>query len=239
MIQSFNQGGERTLRKVSLHLVIGELESTSWFHVIDAKVTYNVLLGKPWIHNRNDVLYTLHQCLKYCKDGGGKMVNADENPFTVEKAHFVDAKYYKKKTKPQYKEHPKAPQVPLSPQTAALALQKEEEDIVKTIKCLTLPLTYPEKVATLPLKGFLTPQERPKAEYGSMDSKAYDLLLKADYDPSKDKAMRQLSPEVIGDKVHGMNNTQRMIRQKGWSFKNPTMGLEFTSKPPLCILKGD
>ncbi|GAA0156756.1 hypothetical protein LIER_14170 [Lithospermum erythrorhizon] len=39
------------------------------------------------------------------------------------------------------------------------------------------------------------------------------------YDPAKDKAMRQLLPELTGDKVHGMNDTQKMIRKNGWSVK--------------------
>ncbi|GAA0173819.1 hypothetical protein LIER_27355 [Lithospermum erythrorhizon] len=47
IIQGFNQGGERTLGKVSLDLVIRKLETTSWFHVIDANDTYNILLERP------------------------------------------------------------------------------------------------------------------------------------------------------------------------------------------------
>ncbi|GAA0170942.1 hypothetical protein LIER_25093 [Lithospermum erythrorhizon] len=111
IIQGFNQGRERTLGKVSLHLVIGESETTSWFHVIDANVTYNILPGRPWIHSSNAVSSTLHQCLKYYKDGMEKTVQADENPFAVEEFHFADAKYYKKNDKSQHEERAKAPQV--------------------------------------------------------------------------------------------------------------------------------
>ncbi|GAA0171787.1 hypothetical protein LIER_25742 [Lithospermum erythrorhizon] len=169
IIQGFNQGGDRTLRKVSVHLVIGELETTSWFHVIDAKVTYNILLGRPWIH-----------------------INTS-------------------------------------------ALQEVEEDLVQAFKYLTLPFTQPEKVVTSPLKGFVTPKEGPKIEHGTMGPKAYDLLLKAEYDPIKDKIIGQLPPEVISNKTHGLNDTQKMLRQKGWSIKNSTVGLGYTSKPPMRL----
>ncbi|GAA0172014.1 hypothetical protein LIER_25924 [Lithospermum erythrorhizon] len=44
-------------------------------------------------------------------------------------------------------------------------------------------------VSALPLKGCVTPQEGPKTEHDTMNPKAYDLLLKAGYDPTKDKAI--------------------------------------------------
>ena len=36
MIQGFNQGGQRAIGKIRLHMLIGEME---FFHVIDAKTT--------------------------------------------------------------------------------------------------------------------------------------------------------------------------------------------------------
>ena len=44
MIQGFNQGGQRAIGKIRLHMLIGEMESSVLFHVIDAKTTYKVLL---------------------------------------------------------------------------------------------------------------------------------------------------------------------------------------------------
>ncbi|GAA0175803.1 hypothetical protein LIER_41979 [Lithospermum erythrorhizon] len=94
LIQGFNQNGQRALGKVALHLTIEELEITSWFHVIDVRVTYNMLTGRPWIHSSNAVPSTLHQCLKYYKSGLERTIKVDENPFKVEESHFVEAKYY-------------------------------------------------------------------------------------------------------------------------------------------------
>ena len=45
MIQGFNQGGQRAIGKIRLHMLIGEMESSALFHVIDAKTTYKVLIG--------------------------------------------------------------------------------------------------------------------------------------------------------------------------------------------------
>ena len=47
MIQGFNRDGQRALGKVRLELLIDGMESNALFHVIDAKTTYNILLGRP------------------------------------------------------------------------------------------------------------------------------------------------------------------------------------------------
>ncbi|KAL4619838.1 hypothetical protein ACB092_06G109700 [Castanea dentata] len=93
VIQGFNQGGQRIIGMIYLELIIKELASNILFHVIDAKTTYNILLGRPWIHRNKIVPSTLHQCLKYLQ-GGIKKVNADLKPFTELEAHFADAKLY-------------------------------------------------------------------------------------------------------------------------------------------------
>ncbi|KAM2197355.1 hypothetical protein ACFX1Q_000767 [Malus domestica] len=49
-------------------MTIGELKSSTIFHVIDARTFYSLLLGRPWIH------------------GNG--------PFTEAESHFADAKFY-------------------------------------------------------------------------------------------------------------------------------------------------
>ena len=47
IIKGFNQGGQRTIGMIHLELIIGELTSNVLFHVIDARTTYNMLLGSP------------------------------------------------------------------------------------------------------------------------------------------------------------------------------------------------
>ncbi|KAL4636874.1 hypothetical protein ACB092_03G039500 [Castanea dentata] len=55
VIQGFNQGGQRAISMIHLELIIGELTSNVLFHVINAKTTYNMLLGRPWIHGNRAV----------------------------------------------------------------------------------------------------------------------------------------------------------------------------------------
>ena len=96
MIQGFNRDGQRALGKVRLELFMDDMESNALFHVINVKTTYNMLLGRPWIHQNGVVSSTLHQCFKYCRNGEVKTVVADAKPFTMAEAHYADAKFYLK-----------------------------------------------------------------------------------------------------------------------------------------------
>jgi len=61
---------------IHLELAIGDLSTTSIFHVIDSKTMYKLLLGQPWLHEHGVIALTLHQCLKYYRNGE-KKVNGD------------------------------------------------------------------------------------------------------------------------------------------------------------------
>ena len=78
---------------VRVQMTIGELKSSTIFHVIDTRSSYNLLLGRPWIHENVVVSSTLHQCLKYYQEGV-KVIQDDTKPFTEAESHFKDAKFY-------------------------------------------------------------------------------------------------------------------------------------------------
>ena len=50
IIQGFNQHRQRAFGKVMLKLFIKDMELNALFHVIDDDKTYNMLLGRPWLH---------------------------------------------------------------------------------------------------------------------------------------------------------------------------------------------
>ncbi|KAG9458311.1 hypothetical protein H6P81_002819 [Aristolochia fimbriata] len=94
LIQGFNQEGQRTLGMISVKLHIGDMVAETPFQVIDSRTSYNLLLGRPWLHSNGVVPSTLHQCFKYWENGKQKTVHADKSPFTEAEASFADAKYY-------------------------------------------------------------------------------------------------------------------------------------------------
>jgi hypothetical protein len=87
MIQSFNQGGQNTIGKIRLAIHMEDMKFNAFFHVIDAKTTYNMLLGRPWIHENGIISSTLHQCFKYCQDGGNKFLSKWDGPYMVQEVY--------------------------------------------------------------------------------------------------------------------------------------------------------
>ncbi|GAA0164475.1 hypothetical protein LIER_20099 [Lithospermum erythrorhizon] len=75
-------------------------------------------------------------------------------------------------------------------------LPRKDDELTKKLEGLALPPTQLEKVVSMPLKGFVPP----KVEHGTMGPKAYDLLVKAGYDPKEGKALGDFPPKVTGDK---------------------------------------
>ncbi|KAM2087175.1 hypothetical protein ACFX1R_024633 [Malus domestica] len=81
LIQGFNQGGQRAMGMIRVEMTIGELKSSTIFHVIDARTSYSLLLGRLWIHRNGVVPSTLHQCLKFYRERV-KVIQGDTKPFT-------------------------------------------------------------------------------------------------------------------------------------------------------------
>ncbi|KAH0689883.1 hypothetical protein KY289_017241 [Solanum tuberosum] len=73
-----------------------DLRSSAWMHVIDAKTSYNILLGMPWVHENKIVSSSYYQCLKYLEGRIERKIVADDNLFTEVETHFADAKFYLK-----------------------------------------------------------------------------------------------------------------------------------------------
>ena len=64
-IYGFNANGTHLMEKIKLSCQIRDLKSEITCYVIDVDTSYNLLLGRPWIH-RNAIVYsTLHQVMKY------------------------------------------------------------------------------------------------------------------------------------------------------------------------------
>ncbi|XP_070055413.1 uncharacterized protein [Nicotiana tomentosiformis] len=60
-------------------LKIGPVEFTMEFQVLDVVVSYNLLLGRPWIHAAKAIPSSLHQMVKFEWDRQEIVVHGDEN----------------------------------------------------------------------------------------------------------------------------------------------------------------
>jgi len=85
---------------IRLELTMGDLSTSSIFHMIDFKTSYKLLLGRPWLREHGIVASTLYQCLKYYR-GGERKISGAVKPFTKAESHFADSKFFEEDFTPK------------------------------------------------------------------------------------------------------------------------------------------
>ncbi|KAL0350134.1 UNVERIFIED_CONTAM: Transposon Tf2-12 polyprotein [Sesamum radiatum] len=178
MIQGFNQGGQRAIGIIRMQLTMEDMVSSALFHVIDAKTSYNMLLGRPWLHENAVVPSTWHQYFKYCRNV--KKVLGDNKPFTEAESHFADAKYY-------------------------IEDANKGKEILPPKSQSHINMKQPSKP---PLKGFVPSTQEEEGGHEALaidekgfDPKAFKLLIKAGYDPKEKLNLGKLPPEATDGEV--------------------------------------
>ncbi|KAL0451212.1 UNVERIFIED_CONTAM: hypothetical protein Slati_1099300 [Sesamum latifolium] len=186
-----------------------DMVSTALFHVVDAKTSYNMLLGRPWC--------------------------SDSKPFTEAESHFADAEYYIEGAKKEKEVFPSEEPKSYSNQST----RKNDSSTIKVelSKDLILPLTQIslKQPSKPPLKGFVpsTQEEEGGHEALALDEKGFDpktfiLLVKAGYNPKEKLSLRKLPPEATGKKLHGLNTKEKgtynsrfssWVHVEGWGIK--------------------
>ncbi|KAL0413583.1 UNVERIFIED_CONTAM: hypothetical protein Sradi_1560000 [Sesamum radiatum] len=212
MIQGFNQGRQRAVGIIRMQLTMEDMVSTVLFHVIDAKTSYNMLLGRP------------------CKR------------FTEAESHFADAKYYiegnKKVKEVLPSEEPKSCGNQSTKKNDSSTMKAElSKDL--TLPLTQITLKQPSKP---PLKGFVPSTEEEGGGHEALaideegfDPKAFKLLVKAGYNPKEKLTFGKLPPEATGKNLHGVNATQIMLKEKGHAIQDSRVGLGFTPPKPVRI----
>src|SRR3954470_3111854 len=94
-IFGFNANSTQPMGKIKLRCQIGDLKTEVTVYVIDADTSYNLLLGRPWIHRNHIVPFTLHQVMKYVDEQGQvRTLVAKQRPFKGVENYFTDALLY-------------------------------------------------------------------------------------------------------------------------------------------------
>ena len=167
--------------------------STTLFQVIDARTSYNILLGRRWIHENGVVPSTPYKCFKYIDNNIVKTVTADTKPFSMTESFYGDAKYYQDNVEVEE------------------TLQKEDEDkerqgisltyeekgkvtLKEAFKGFTLPLTSvsPNVASTPPRPQQGNEEARRLKNDKEFGPKAYKLLTKAGYRPNGSSPLGKL-----------------------------------------------
>lgn len=78
MVKDFDGSRKNVLGEVLLPITIGPQVFQINFQVMDIQASYSFLLGRPWIHEAGAVTSTLHQKLKFVRNGKLVTVNGKE-----------------------------------------------------------------------------------------------------------------------------------------------------------------
>ncbi|KAL2540083.1 Uncharacterized protein Adt_01061 [Abeliophyllum distichum] len=70
ILTSFNGGATSAKGVIPLDITMGTITKTTVFFVLDGPTSYNVLLGRDWIHGNHCIPSSLHQCLVFWNDKG-------------------------------------------------------------------------------------------------------------------------------------------------------------------------
>ena len=93
-IIGFGGSVESTEGYVQLALRVGPIVALTRFHVINAEVSYHVLLGRPWLHKYRLFPSTYHQCIKGRLNGRPVRIPANRNPFSQGEVNFAEIIFY-------------------------------------------------------------------------------------------------------------------------------------------------
>ena len=81
-ITGFGGLAESTEGYVQLALRVGPIVALTRLHVINSKVSYHVLLGRPWLYKHCLIQSTYHQCVKGRLNRRPIRIAANHNPFS-------------------------------------------------------------------------------------------------------------------------------------------------------------
>ncbi|KAG9442418.1 hypothetical protein H6P81_018272 [Aristolochia fimbriata] len=205
LIQGFNQEGQRTLGMTNLKLHIGDIVADTPLQVIDSRTSYNLLLGRPWLHSNGVVPSTLNQCFTYWENGEQKTVYADEKPI-----HRSRGILQRKKGVAPLVAYNKIQPTPL-PEKVTLPLPKlEERSIVKQLP------SQQQLPSTRSTEGF--------------DPNAYRLMSRAGGNLTKDEIHAQ--PPIT---LPVLTPEQEKLRNEGQRINQGPLGLGYEKQKPVKI----
>ncbi|GKV04930.1 hypothetical protein SLEP1_g17015 [Rubroshorea leprosula] len=221
LIQGFNQKGQRAIGKIRINFQITDMATSALFHVIEAKTSYELLLGRTWIHE-NGV------------------------PFTKEESHFADAKFYEKE-EDDFEALPiKMPQIkqkndgkivvhPIKDPSSSSEVHLSVEDVKVLKEDLVLPLSTLSKlgISNPFIKEMVeTAIEHEKQPQGWFDPRAQMLLKRAGFREGESRQLGDLNSILTSTQA---TQTGKEAVLRGEPVPKQRHGLGFQSSKPAKI----
>ncbi|XP_070035047.1 uncharacterized protein [Nicotiana tomentosiformis] len=78
LLARFNLASVTTRGQILFHTNADGVMKTTLFEVVDGNMGYNIILGRPWLHEMRAVPSTYHQLLKFLMPEGIKQIRGDQ-----------------------------------------------------------------------------------------------------------------------------------------------------------------
>jgi len=128
-IKAYENAERESVGTIHLPIMVGPVMRQTLFHVIDLDLTYNILLGRPWIHAIQYVPSTFHQCIKFPYASIEVTVLGDPQPFQYCK--MLEGQYRKTNFYPITKDTSKM-DIPTTPEMTKPSLYIHPDDVPST-----------------------------------------------------------------------------------------------------------
>ncbi|KAI5317506.1 hypothetical protein L3X38_037213 [Prunus dulcis] len=114
---------------------------------------------------------------------------------------------------------------------------------LKESTTMPLPKLSNSDVSKSSVPGFVRPlQDATRREYlpvkrtkEGFDPNAYKLMSKAGYDFGLSSSLGELNPDITGERTHNLSETQKKLKEQGYTIGSARTGLGFTPVPPVKI----
>uniref|UniRef100_A0A5K1GCD8 Retrotransposon gag domain-containing protein n=9 Tax=Nymphaea colorata TaxID=210225 RepID=A0A5K1GCD8_9MAGN len=161
-IHGYDGTGQPCLGCICLDLNISETYHRVLFHVVDIEPSFNLLLGRPWIHATNAVPSTLHQCVKWTYNGNSITIYAEDR-----ESRLV---------------HPMIPVPTYTIEVPSIRVCKEEE-ISQSLSRLAIQKPKKQVWVKRGTKLETSYKSHPLFKKFCQNEKGLDLLIRHDYQP--------------------------------------------------------
>ncbi|CAL2271127.1 unnamed protein product [Prunus armeniaca] len=261
MIQGFNQGGQRAMGMIRIELVIGDLkggvkkilgdvkpftEAESYFadakFYIDEDVVSEVIpvevhsTGKtmPRREDHSKCPLAAENVSKKSKSTlSGQM---GSSPTDSRKVSTPILRYVSSSRR-------KEGQSPFGEEVKPRKWGENDMKFLKESTTIPLPKLNNLDVSKSLVPGFVRPSQKATRHESlpvtrtkeGFDPNAYKLMSKAGYDFGLSSSIEELNPDVTGERKHGLSETQKKLKEQGYTIDSAKAGLGFTPVAPVKI----
>ncbi|CAL8168229.1 unnamed protein product [Prunus armeniaca] len=199
-------------------------------------------LLRLWVHENEIVLSTSHQCFKFYKGGVEKILD-NVKLFTKAESYFADAKFYINEDMVSKVIPVEEGQFPFTKEVKPRKLGESDMNFLKELTTMHFPKLSNLDISKSSVPRFIKPSQDAtrheslpvKRTKEGFDPNTYKLMSKAGYNFGLSPLLGELNPYITRERTHDLNETQKKLKDKGYTIDSARASLGFTPITPINI----